>query len=193
MGRTKQYDQARARAGFLATFLRKGYAEASLADLEAGSGLNRRQIYNDFGDKRALLLQAIQDFRSSVVDPILHDLERSDLGVDAIRSTLTRMVDGADTEHGRLGCLMCNTSREPIAQDADVGAQIDVFFRRVEGAYRKAIKRAVERGELPDNTSVRSLGRFFLGVHVSLCVLGRSGESKAVLRDVAAESLARLE
>ncbi|MEO0421169.1 MAG: TetR/AcrR family transcriptional regulator [Pseudomonadota bacterium] len=192
MARTKQYDEADARAGLLATFLEKGYAEASLADLEAGSGLNRRQIYNDFGDKRSLLLQAIQDFKTAVVGPILQPLERSALGADAIRGTLLSMVDGADTAEGRLGCLMCNTSREPIAGDPDVREQLDSFFRRVEGAYRKTIHRALTLGELPPDTNSRTLARFFLGIHVSVCVLGRGGASKAVLRDLTSEALAKL-
>ncbi|MEM9385371.1 MAG: TetR/AcrR family transcriptional regulator [Pseudomonadota bacterium] len=192
MARPKQYDEARARAGLLATFLAKGYAEASLADLEAGSGLNRRQLYNDFGDKRSQLLQAIQDFKTEVVGPILQPLEQSERGVEVIRETLLGMVNGADTPQGRLGCLMCNTSREPIAGDPQVGEQIDTFFRRVDGAYRQAIGRAIERRELSEQTNKRTLARFFLGIHVSVCVLGRAGASKAVLRDITVEALAKL-
>ncbi len=192
MARSRQYDEAHARAGFLATFLEKGYAEASLADLEHGSGLNRRQIYNDFGDKRRLLLGAITDFKATAVRQILQPLEHSELGVDAIRQTLLGMIAQADTPQGRLGCLICNTAREPIARDPDVQEQIDSFFRRIEGAYRQAINRAIERQELPTETNVRSLARFFLSVHVSVCVLGRGGEAKAVLKDVATEALSKL-
>lgn len=192
MARTREYDEDAVRSALIATFLQKGFAGSSLADLEANTGLNRRQLYNDFGDKRAVFLQAIQDFTALAGEEILSELEHSEGGVDAIRNTLFGMIRLAKTPQGRLGCLVCNTSREPVAADPDVAQLVTAFFRRIERGYRDALTRAIERGELSNEENLRSLSRFFLGIHISLCVMGRAGESIAVLNDFANEAMKRI-
>lgn len=173
-------------------FHQNGFADTSLAQLEAGSGLNRRQIYNDFGDKREVFLQVIQDFIHLSGKEILVILEHSEEGIDAIEKTLNTFVKMADSPQGRFGCLVCNTTRDPIANDPEVSQIISQFFRRIEGGYRDALERAAAAGELAPDENLRSLARFLLGVHVSLCVMSRGGESVAVLRDIKNEAIQRL-
>lgn len=192
MARTHEYNEENARASLMATFLEKGYADTSLSDLEANSGLNRRQIYNDFGDKRMVFLQSVRDFMILAGEQFLGPLERAEEGIGSIEATLFGMIDLANTKQGRLGCLVCNTARETIAEDPEVGALIDKFFRRIERGYRSAIKRGMRSGEISSKENARALSRFFLGVHVSLCVMSRAGESVPVLNDIAGQAMKRL-
>lgn len=192
MARIRQYDEEVARTQLIGIFLEKGFADASLTDLESRSGLNRRQLYNDFGDKRSMFLQAVQDFMTLAGEQFLVNLEHSELGIQAIEKTLFGMVKLSDTRQGRLGCLVCNTAREPIAQDPEISKLINQYFRRIEYGYRCAIKRAIAMGEVSADENVRSLARLFLGVHISLCVMSRGGESAAVLTDVAKEAIKTL-
>lgn len=193
MVRSIGYDPQKVRAAAQLAFYRKGFAETSLADLETATGLNRRQLYNGFGDKRDLFLQALHDFRESAGQRFLSPLEHDSADIDTIRSTLIGMVDIADTPIGRLGCMVCNTSREPIAKDPAVNTQVEHFFRRIESAYRNALQQAQKNSALASHNSPASLARFFFGIHVSLCVLGRAGEPTDVLRDIANEALARID
>ena len=66
------------------------------------------------------------------------------------------------------------------------------YFRRIEGAYATALGRATARGELAPETDVQALARFFLAVHISLCVMSRAGEPTGVLADAAAVAIQRL-
>ena len=192
MARTRQYNEDVVRGGLLETFLEKGYAEASLADLEHGSGLNRRQIYNDFGDKRMVFMQSIRDFTVIAGKQFLRQLESSEEGIGAIEATLFGMISLANTRQGRLGCLVCNTARESIAEDQEIHHLIEQYFRRIERGYRSALQRAIDLGEISSSENVRSLSRFFLSVHMSICLMSRGGESVAVLNDVAREAIKRL-
>lgn len=192
MARRKTYNPDTVREGAMMAFLHNGFGQTSLVELEQATGLNRRQLYNDFGDKHALFLGALDDFIALSVEMILHHLESDTAGVDAIEATLFTLVDMVETPDGRLGCMICNTSREPIVRDAAVGKVVQQFFRRIEKAYQKALDRAVQDGSLPKSTDTQSLARFFFGVHVALCVLSRAGESVDVLRDIASNSLTQL-
>lgn len=192
MARTREYDEQQVREGAMGAFLRKGFGQTSLVDLETATGLNRRQLYNDFGDKRAVFLQALEDFCVAAGERVLHPLEGSEPRLDAIEATLFGMIDLAETPFGRLGCLICNTSREPIAQEPEVRGVVDRFFRRIENGYRNALRNAQAAGELPETEDVDRLARFFLGAHVAVCVLGRAGEDLSTLRDVATEAVQRV-
>lgn len=188
MARPRQYDDDEVRAGLVATFLERGYADASIVDLEQGSGLNRRQLYNAYGDKKAVFVQALNDFTVVAGERFLDRLEHGTGGLADIEAALTDLIDAAETPEGRLGCLICNSARETIATDDAVRPVVDGYFRRIEGAYAAAVRRAVQRGELPPDSDVTRRARHHLGVHVGLCVLGRAGEDLDVLRDIAAAS-----
>lgn len=192
MARIREYNEDRARASLMTTFLTNGYEGTSLSDLEEQSGLNRRQIYNDFGDKRTVFLRAVEDFMTLAGKQFLGRLEHSEDGVASIEETLHGMTKVAETRQGRLGCLVCNTAREQIAKDPDVRSLIERFFRRIEKSYRVAIERAIRLDEIDSGEDARSLGRFFLGIHVSLCVMSRGGESAGVLRDIADQAIRRV-
>ncbi len=192
MARRRTYDDHRVRQGLVATFLATGYADTSLADLESGTGLDRRQLYNGFGDKKTMFLGALDDFTEAAADRFLAPLETGSDGLADVEAALWGLLADADDPEARLGCLVCNTSREAIATDPDIGPVIDRFFRRIEGGYRAALTRAVARNELgPDDDPAR-LARLLLAIHVSLCVLARAGESAEVLHDIAAATLERI-
>ena len=59
---------------------------ARLADLEAATGLNRRQLYNTIGDKRQMFLQAMDEFTEMSVQLLLAPLERDEAGLADIET-----------------------------------------------------------------------------------------------------------
>ena len=192
MVRPKKFDEKEVRMATLQMFLRNGYASTSLSDLEEATGVGRRSLYNSFGDKRTVFLKALQDFRDTAVEQNLAPLEHSGAGLDAIATVLNRLVDLAKTPEGRLGCLICNTSREPVASDAAVAKQIELYFSRVERGFAKVLKMAQQRGTLPADENVTSLSRFYLGILVSICVMGRAGVPIEILQNIVTEALKRV-
>lgn len=192
-GRPRKYDPEEVRRRTVTTFHRHGFAATSLSELEDRTGLNRRQLYNDFGNKKTMFVRALQDFSLSAGEQFLGHLEAAEpTGVEAARRTLLEMIELADTPAGRLGCLICNTAREPVAADADVCRIVDRYFRRIEAAYRRTLLRAQQLRQLAAERDVDRLARFLLTTHVGICLLARAGEDVSVLRDAATEALASL-
>ncbi len=179
MARPREHDEQAARAGAIQAFLRSGYAATSLTELEEATGLDRRQLYNQYGDKRGVFLQALDDFQEQAAERFLSLMETSNAAVSSIAVTLHGMVDLADSGHGRLGCLVCNTSREPIAAtDAEVQERVQRYFARIEAAYANALKGS----SLPARAR-RQEARHLLATHVALCVMCRAGSPVETLRD----------
>ena len=190
MARQISYNPTEVRSRLLSKFWDTGYAETSLSDLEEATGLNRRQLYNGLGNKKAMFLSAVDDFSTTAGRQFLGPLEKDTAGLDEIASLLRTFVALAGSKDGPSGCMVCSVSQEEIADDVDVRPRIDAYFDRIEAAYRNALTQAAVRGEInlaPPAISAKSAHLF--GVHVALCVLGRAGCAQNKLHRIAEEAI----
>ncbi|MEM6635751.1 MAG: TetR/AcrR family transcriptional regulator [Pseudomonadota bacterium] len=193
-GRPRKHDPVTIRKGIMQCFWQLGFDRASLPELEEAAGINRKQLARDFGNKRGLYLQAIDDFAVFAGDLFVAPLEQTDGGVAAIRQVLCSLADLPRRPDGHLGCLICNASREPIAKaDDEVAERIRAYFLRIEVGYQKALEGAWAKGEAAiDPDRLQATARHLFAVHVALLVLVRSGAKKPVLDDIAEQALASL-
>jgi TetR/AcrR family transcriptional repressor of nem operon len=186
MSRQIAYDPLHVRQCLLRQFWAEGFAGTSLTQLEAATGLDRRQLYNGLGDKRAMFLQALDDFQEMAGRRFLSPLEAESAGLSSIRDLLKTFATLAESDEGAMGCFVCSTSQEEIAADPDVKRRVDAYFDRIEAAYRNALTRAAKRGELARKPAeIRQLASFLFGVHVSMSVLARAGQPTERIRALA--------
>ncbi len=193
-GRPRTHDPDAIRKGIMQCFWQLGFDRASLPDLEEAAGINRKQLARDYGNKRGLYLQALDDFAVFAGERFVAPLEQADGGMAAIRQVLCGLADLPKSPNGHLGCLICNASREPIAQaDEEVARRVRSYFDRIEGGYQTALERAGTNGEIalgPDQC--HATARLLFAVHVALLVLARGGTERPVLKDIAEQALASL-
>ncbi|MEM1186690.1 MAG: TetR family transcriptional regulator [Planctomycetota bacterium] len=189
MGRPRNYDEHHARMGAMRAFWRSGYEGTSIVDLEAATGVGRRQLYNEHGDKRGLFLRAMADFESATADLLLKDLEAPDAGLREVLDALPLLIrSGLRTN--TLGCLLCNTACESIGvTDDEVRNRILTFWHRMDVAYASALRNAVAAGDIRMTARrIERVARRFRAAHVAICLMRRAGEPEPVLIDVAREA-----
>ncbi|MEO1087160.1 MAG: TetR/AcrR family transcriptional regulator [Acidobacteriota bacterium] len=191
MARPREFDEEEVLARAMAQFWSSGYELTSVADLEASTGLGRKSFYNAFGNKRTLFLSAIDLFAAVAGERYLSVLEAKGAGLDAIESMMLRMLGDRETEEGANGCLICHTSREPIARDPEVAIRVDKYFARVEAAFAGAIRRELDRRGR-DHGLVPELAELMTGVLASLGVLARSPLRQGLLLSYVEQNLAHL-
>ncbi|MEM1248555.1 MAG: TetR family transcriptional regulator [Acidobacteriota bacterium] len=174
-------------------FWEKGYAATSVSDLEERTGLDRRQLFRESKNKRELFVRALTDFAAISVERDLELLERRG-GLASIRRVLRQVAAQAGQEPGRFGCLVANTCREPIAMsDPEIARLVTQHLRKIEAAYGAALVRAAADGEIAGGTErQRRSSRHLLAIHMSLLLLVRAGESKALLADVVEAAVSAL-
>lgn len=192
MARPRTYDPLAVRQRLLGAFHQKGFEAASLSELETASGLNRRQLYDGFGDKADMFKQALDDFADLAGREFLAPLEQGEPGLPAIRTALKTLLAPVGSERGRLGCLICNTAREPIASEAEIQSRIDAYFRRIRKAYLRNLTAARDAGALPASCDPDAQSRHLLAIHVALCVLARAGQTRNQLTPIAEEALRQI-
>lgn len=193
MARHIEYDSGAVKRNLMSLFWTKGYAETSLTDLEAASGLNRRQLYNGIGDKRAMFLQALDDFSDVAGQEFLAPLEGDQAGLDDIEGLLREFLHLAADAAEPIGCMVCSTSQEEIAADKDVAKRINAYFERIRSAYANALTRANDRGALRlDQQGLDARTDALVGTHVALCILARAGRPHDQLTRMVEQALSDL-
>jgi TetR/AcrR family transcriptional repressor of nem operon len=173
-------------------FWQDGYEVTSLARLEEATGLNRRGLFNRFGDKQGLFVAVLRMYRETATAMFLAPLEAPGAGRDAIIAMLHAITQASLAQEGRPGCLLCNTSREPVAAMPGVREELHLYFMRVRHAYGTALATAHAAGELPDDADLDALPDYLVGVVLGMFAMVRAGLPPASVNAFVTEAGKRL-
>lgn len=191
IGRPRTFDREEALGKAMDVFWAEGYAAASVQDLLDGMGINRGSMYDTFGDKHALFVEAVKLYERQVTQQLVQGLEAPGSAVGAIRRTLAGVAEMVSSGECR-GCLLTNTIVELAPHDDVVADAVRSVLGRIEKAFRSALGRAVKLGELSSGANTRGLARFLTSTVQGLVVMGKASVSRASLRDIVSVSLAAL-
>ena len=107
MGRPKNFNREGVLEKALPVFWRRGFAEASLHELEQATGVNKSGLYSEFEDKEDLFVQSLQYYLESLEKKGL--LTTEPLGWGNIERFLKM---GPSSREGQRGCFAVSSMRE---------------------------------------------------------------------------------
>ena len=172
-------------------FWRNGYEATGLTDLTKEMGIGRQSLYNAFGDKRSLFLEAVTHYVSRNSQPLLEILQAPGSGVTNIRNALETIVSFISSGECR-GCLVTNSIVELAPHDDEVAEVVRSAVLRMEKVFKTTLDRAVASGEISADTDTRAVARFLNSTVHGLVVLGKASVNKAVLKDVVKVALSKM-
>ncbi|KVA06770.1 TetR family transcriptional regulator [Burkholderia latens] len=178
LGRPREFELDDAARDAMQVFWDRGYEGASLPDLIAGTGLSRGSLYKAFGDKKGLLLAALDLYMADGLKATADLLSQPGAVKDAIRQSLLRYARLSVGEAGRRGCLAVAMTTEMASRDPDVAERTARMFRRLQQLYAGAIVRGQASGEIPERDE-QALARFLVCQVEGMRVLGKTGVSEA--------------
>src|SRR5437867_6673165 len=123
-------------------FWRKGYAATSVEDLTETLHLSRSSLYDTFGDKRALFIEALNLYSERVISATARTLKESPSPIAGIQKVFNDLVTGSGSETGALGCFMVNSVAELVPYDPDVTEIAAAYTATLEGIFTKTLKQA---------------------------------------------------
>ncbi|MBL3699913.1 TetR/AcrR family transcriptional regulator [Leucobacter luti] len=137
MGRVRSFDTDDAVRRARSVFWSVGYAQASLPELEAATGLQRSSIYHAFGSKRGLFDAAVASYLAEVVRPRLAPLSGADVAPHALTDYLTGLVRAlrAPGSPAADGCLLVAAAGAPIGQEPEVREAIRAYRSELLAAF----------------------------------------------------------
>jgi TetR/AcrR family transcriptional repressor of nem operon len=146
-GRPRGFSEDEVVRGAAELFWSQGYAGTSVQDFADSLALQRGSLYNLFGDKRGLFLRALEVYVAGVLQA-LQVLEGPGPVLDNVRRALL-LAAQPPAEGPPRGCLLGNTAVELAGSDEQVRQAVQAAFQRTQDAFRSALVRAQQAGEIP--------------------------------------------
>jgi AcrR family transcriptional regulator len=187
-GRTRQFDAEEALDRALEVFWARGYEGATLPELTRAMGINRPSLYAAFGNKEQLFRKALDRYQTGPSSFLTAALKKPTARavVEAIFSGFIRMQRDQDIARGCMivsGALACGEQAEPVRRELAQLRQAAVT------ALRERFERAVQDGDLPDETDCATLARYTATVLNGLAVQAASGATEKELRLVSSMAM----
>ena len=185
MARPKEFDQEKALRKAIRLFSQQGFAATSTDELMRVMDIGRQSMYDTFGDKRALFLNALDLDVTESVHSINAELQRPGPALSAVRNALAIFAERNDLSSAE-GCMGLNAISEFGQRDADVTRITRNAARMQRQALMHVLTRAQSQGELDSNADLGSMADFFESTLAGIRMAAKAGKSRQALRNVAA-------
>jgi AcrR family transcriptional regulator len=184
MARTKEFDRDQALRQAVEVFWDRGYEAASTDELLAAMGIGRQSMYNAFGDKRRLYIEALQHYQAETGAELFERLLSAGSPLSALAGMLLAVARQTADERRR-GCMAVNAATEFGQADQEVGAIVNGGVNLCHAAYERLLAEAKRTGEARPDLDERAAARFLHSTLVGMRVQARSGASPETLHDIA--------
>ncbi len=175
MGRRKEYVREEALAKAMNAFWHKGYHGTSLADLTQATGLNKKTLYAEFGNKESLFHDALALYTGMGFQQSQAVLDQEPYGMENIQ----RYFRGMSYEPNCRGCLMTMTINEKHLVTQTSMEIIRETLEAIERLLLKNLHAMWEQGKLSSEADCKRLATFLLFSIQGITTMGKyEGDSR---------------
>ena len=184
MARPKEFDREAALAAAMRLFWAKGYDATSTDDLRHAIGIGRQSLYDTFGGKRTLYLEALRRYQDDSVAARIKTLRAAASPLSAIEQFLVAVARETPTQRA-MGCMGVRAICDFGTSDPDVSALGKSAGTVVESALEDTLRKAKAKNEVRSSLNVRAAAQFLQATLTGLKVAARAGSTPNALRGIA--------
>ncbi|MDB5603503.1 MAG: regulatory protein TetR [Bradyrhizobium sp.] len=189
MARTKEFERDTALDGAIAMFCDHGYEGTSTEALLGNMGISRQSLYDTFGDKRQLYLEALQRYIDGNVASQVAALNATPSPLKGVEVVLLAMASKAA---GAPGCMGIGATCEFGQSDAEISGLIGTSSKRLLSALERRLTEARTKGEIGKDVEPRAAAQFVKATMTGMKVAARGGATTDTLRNIARMALRSL-
>jgi TetR/AcrR family transcriptional regulator, transcriptional repressor for nem operon len=184
MPRPKEFDRDEALQAAIGVFCEKGYAAASTDELMRAMKISRQSMYDTFGDKRQLYLEAFRRYVADSIDEQIGYLEKSSSPLTGIEKML--LAFAARTERdGIVGCMGVNAICEFGRSDPEVTSLGNTESTRLTAALEQALRQAKRKREISNTLKESGAAQFLQATLSGMKVAAKAGADSQTLKSIA--------
>lgn len=191
MGRPKQFEREHALQQAIGIFSEHGYEGSSTGVLLEGMGISRQSLYDTFGDKRQLYLEALQRYTSDNVGGLLRALSGAASPAVALESLFDTAIAQALADPNPR-CLGISAICEFGRTDPEITALTDRALTALGKALEDSLVRAKEVGAIAAGIDIVMASQYLRATLSGIKLAARSGAPEATLRGIASLALRAL-
>jgi AcrR family transcriptional regulator len=174
-----QYDEPAVIDAAIEVFWRHGYAAASVSELTNATGLSRSSLYQRFGDKDGIFLEAL----SRYTDRVLQRMEG--VRADTARARVEAILRGFLPREGKSkytpGCLLARSCVEMANLSAAGQQAVNIGVRHQKAIIERILLAAAEHAELAKDADLEGLAWFYVGMVQAVLNLPQAGAKRSEL------------
>lgn len=167
MAGVRQFDEDAALEKALALFWQKGFADTSMQELSAATGVQRGSLYNAYEGKETLFLRVFALYRERFLPQVRKSLEPPAMR-DALRSFFDFVIGSMTTGVPTRGCLTTKTAFGGDIVDEPIRQALQTLLGGIEEILGERLSRP-EKGVrlmLPPEEAARLIVAFTRGIVV---------------------------
>ncbi len=130
MGRNYEFNREETLNKAMQVFWQKGYKATSMKDLIDEMGIQPGSIYNSFGDKHSLFLEAIKYYGDVVTSNALKSLENEGSPLENLHKYVVEIISRPSEKKCR-GCLIVNTVVELSPHDDETKVIVNIIMNKI--------------------------------------------------------------
>jgi TetR/AcrR family transcriptional repressor of nem operon len=184
MARPREFERETALKEAIKVFADHGFEGTSTEALMRAMGISRQSMYDTFGDKRQLYLEALQHYNANSVSELIRNLSTGSSPIKGLEAALLAFSTKPSPD-APLGCLGVGAICEFGRSDQQVSLLTDVAGKTVLSALERLIGEAKDRGEIGPDIDVRAAAQFMLATFSGMKVTARGGATPETLRNIA--------
>jgi TetR/AcrR family transcriptional regulator, transcriptional repressor for nem operon len=191
MARPKEFDRDAAVDRAMSVFWLKGYTATSTDDLLQAMNIGRQSMYDTFGDKRRLYVEALEKYQRQSVSGHINRLRSTASPLAGIKALLVGVIP-LDRAAREKGCMGVGSISEFGNTDAELAKLRGKSRSVLHQALVERLRDALTAGEIGETVDIEAAARFVATMMLGVQVAAKAGATAQALRDTAAFAVAGL-
>jgi TetR/AcrR family transcriptional repressor of nem operon len=191
MARPKEFGRDAAVDRAMSVFWLKGYAATSTDDLLQAMEIGRQSMYDTFGDKRRLYVEALEKYQQRSVSGHINRLRSTASPLAGIGALLVGLIP-SDRAAREMGCMGVGSISEFGNADAELAKLRSKSGGALHQALVERLQDALAAGEIGETVDIEHAARFVETIMLGVQVAAKAGASAQALRNTAAFAVAGL-
>jgi TetR/AcrR family transcriptional regulator, transcriptional repressor for nem operon len=191
MARPKEFERETALQEAIGVFSDHGYEGTSTDALLQIMGIGRQSLYDTFGDKWRLYLEALQRYTANSISDQLRVLNSEPSAMKGLEAHLKHAIGLAIADPSP-ACLGISAICEFGRSNPEVKMLTDTAGRTILPALERRISEAKRDGDVPKDVNVTEAASFIHATLAGIKIAARAGASAETLRGIARMALRSL-
>lgn len=183
MARTQEFNREETLTRAMQVFWQKGYKATSMKDLINEMGIQPGSIYNAFGDKHTLFIEAVEHYGDVITSNAIKTLMQDGSPIRNLRLFFNEFVE-RPMDKKCIGCLVVNSVVELAPHDKEAERVVKSILNKIESAFYNCLQRAKKSGEISPDKNIKALSRYFASSTHGLLVTGKANATKEEMKDI---------
>lgn len=184
MPRSLTYDYNSVVQSAMIHFWQHGYANTTIRDITASTGLKPGSLYAAFENKHDLFVASIKRYIEQRLDLINAIFDKDIPPLERLQEFFNLIIESSSKNNEKVSCMMVNTLLESPRNDPHIKKLILDAFEVYDKRIRETLDEAKRKGAVPEHRDTKALTKIIMMTVQGIRVLNKTNPSDKSVRTI---------